>query len=63
MVKKAASVSGCLTNHATGEKGTVFEFPTDPHPKCKWLSFLKRDDLLSQKHMHPSAANTLPIIS
>ena len=50
MVNKC-SVSGYLTNHATGEKGTVFELPTDPHLKSKWLFFLKRDDLLSQKHV------------
>ena len=48
MVNKI-SVSGCLNNEATGEKRTVFELPTDPDLQCKWLSFLIRDDLLSQK--------------
>ena len=45
------SVSGCLTNHATGEKGTVFQLPTDPDQKCKRLPFLERDDFLRQKHV------------
>ena len=41
MVNKSG-VSGCLKNHDTGEKGTVFELPTDPDLKCKWHSFLKQ---------------------
>ena len=36
MVNKS-SASGCLANHAIGEKGTVFELSTDPDLKCKWL--------------------------
>ena len=50
MVNKI-SVFGCLNNEATGEKRTVFDLPTDPDLQCKWLSFLIRDDLLSQKHV------------
>lgn len=50
MVNKC-NVPGCLTNHATGEKGTVFELPKDKDLQRKWLSLLKRDELVSQKHL------------
>ena len=50
MVNKC-SVPGCLTNHANGEKGTVFELPKDEDLQKKWLSFLSRDDLETQKHV------------
>ena len=49
MVNKC-SVPGCLTNHATGEKGTFFELPKDKDNQIKWLSFLNRNDLETQKH-------------
>ena len=45
------SVPGCLTNHANGEKGTVFELQTDKDQQIKWPSFLIRNDLETQKHV------------
>jgi len=50
MVSKC-SVPGCLTNHATGEKGTVFELPRDEDLQNKCLSSLNRDNLETQKHV------------
>ena len=50
MVNKCR-VSGCLTNHAAGEKGTVFELPEKEDLRQKWQCFLKRNDLEKQKHI------------
>ena len=50
MVNKCR-VPGCLTNHATEEKGTVFELPKDKDHQIKWLSFLDRNDLETKKHV------------
>ena len=44
-------VPGCLTNHASGEKRTVFELPKDKNLQNKWLFFLNRDDSQTQKHV------------
>ena len=45
------SVSGCSTNHATGEKGTVFKLPKDQNLRCKWLFFVNREYDDYQKHI------------
>ena len=50
MVNKC-SIPGCLINHANGEKGTVFELPKDKDLQRKWLSFLKRKYLKTQKRV------------
>ena len=45
------TVSGCLTNHANGEKGTVFDLPKDKDQQIKQPSSLNRNDLETQKHV------------
>ena len=50
MVNKC-NVLGCLTNHAAGEKGTVFELPRDEQLQEKWIAFINRDDIAHQKHL------------
>ena len=45
------NVPGCLTNHANGEKGTVFELPKDKDQQIKWPYMLNRNDLETQKHV------------
>ena len=51
---KKGSVPGCLTKHATGERGTVFELPKDKDNQIKSLSLLNRNDLETQKHVFVS---------
>ena len=50
MVNKCR-VPGCLTNHATEVKATVFELPKDNDHQFDWLSFLDRNDLETMKHV------------
>ena len=64
MVNKS-SVSECLTNHATGEKGTVFELPTEygPWSEVQMAFFSETKMTFRHKNMYSSVTNTSPIIS